>query len=244
MKRKICLLVALGLLTIGTLPGRLSAAILQVNTISSSPIGTGVEPEYQTNVTVASSTDLVNAGQLTLSGTATAGFSGAGSPTVLNDGTLGAPNNIPDTAIDNTDGSYTLTFTLSTAFDPDGYDITEIKTVAGYPTARVSQTYELFYSTIYNPSFVSLGTFFFRPTIEAGYKDHSTLIDLTDSSGVIVSNVVQLRFSVLPALGSFDENSETAYREFDVFGVGSVPEPGTFALLTVGALLLCRRHKA
>lgn len=148
----------------------------------------------------------------------------------------------------------TLTFTFDTAAHPAGYSLSSLRTFASWDSGRDGQAYSVKYSTADNPlTFLPLitittynNTSFPTGTsmewddesgqfIEVETTDESianTLVQISASSGYLVTNVAALQF-----VFSGHENGGTAYREIDVFGVASIPEPGALAAL-LGAIAL------
>ena len=204
----------------------------------------GVVTVVQTNSTSsasqlafpASATDLINVGAITLDsavhGADYAVFNGS-SAARLNDGDLGLTNDVSTTAFD-LDGAWTSTYYLNTAAEPYGYAITEVRSMAGWGNPRASQKYDLYIRTLSLPIFVYYGTYNLSTT------DSSSMISLTDSTGVIASgaDAIQFVFS-RPDQGN---GSEGVMREVDVFGY-ALPEPASLSLLLAGALLAYRRRQ-
>lgn len=187
----------------------------------------------------ASTTDLINAGMSTLAGATHTGYAGSNIG-ALNDGVVGGVTDFPSIAFD-ADGTWTSTYDLNLTNAPDGYDLTEVRTIAAWLANRASQQYELSVSTVGDSSFTSLGSFGI-----GNASDGASQITLTDSTGVLAHGVDAVRFSVQPR----ESNAETAFREFDVFGnatVTVVPEPETYALMLAGlglsTLVACRRKR-
>lgn len=139
------------------------------------------------------------------------------------------------------DGTYRFQADLDTGLEPNGYDIFEIQTFTGHEDNRKSQHYDLFASTVGDTSYFLLGSFGFNyDTPNSG----STRLTISDSSGVIASNIDSLRWSIqMPPSGN-----ASVYREFDVFGAASltnVPEPTSLVLFGgLSALGVVRRRRS
>ena len=212
----------LGIVGVLVLLPRLPAhgQLIQTNEASSSEVGFA-----------ASSVDLINAGAATLAAVTHSGYtaynnSGSFSSTAtLNDGSSGTAYSAVGSAALATgafdlDGVWTSTYTLNTSVNPNGYDLTSIQTISGWPGPRRNQRFELLISTVGNPVYTSYGTYSYLPGGDGGAR-----ITLTNSSGTIASNVSSVRFSV--------QDAGTVFREFDVFGAPSTgsPSPPTFQQL-------------
>jgi hypothetical protein len=127
------------------------------------------------------------------------------------------------------------TFHFNTSVNTNGYSITNISVFGGWSSGRASQRWELLLSFQGDPpgTFYSYGTFSlaFNPS-----GDGSTKIELTDTGGVIASNVSAIRFAFAPIGSNGDK-----YREIDVFGVPSTglaqgrPTPPTVYVSTHGS---------
>ena len=185
-----------------------------------------------------SAIDLINQPFSTVSSTGFTPVSNGGFTTdddTLNDGSQGTTGIGPgfpaalNTVASDLDGTWTSTFALDVSLNTFGYDITQIDTIAGWTTSRSGQNYELFYSIVgpLNTGFTSLGTFAI-----ADPGTGSTRIRLTDTP--IATGVDAVRFAFTPG------TTEYVYREIDVFGIPSIPEPATSVLLSLGAVGLVR----
>jgi hypothetical protein len=188
------------------------------------------------------STNLITSGQATLAELSASGFVAWNGSSIshLNDNTLGTyypngeGNNGVGVALD-TGTPWTLTVSLNTMDNAQGYNITNIKTISGFSADWVNQHYTVSYSTVASPNdFISLGTYSVNTSQTVAATPTSLQMSLTDSSGVIASNVACLKFDFL--LAPWDAAQKgTAYREVEVYGA-AVPEPGTLALLAGGLI--------
>ena len=160
--------------------------------------------------------DLVNTGTPSLAKVLFDEFTpfGACNAAALNDGEVGAASNQQGVTF-ALNGQWTATFILDIAKSPNGYDISEIRSTAGWPPSRAFQKYELLVSKVSAPDkFISLGIF--EVSAEGAI---ATQIKLTGKQNPIESNVASIKFKIMvPA----SIGSETAYREIDVVGAASV----------------------
>ncbi len=162
--------------------------------------------------------DLVNAGSPALAKVFFEEFTpfGACNAAALNDGAVGTPANQGNVTFD-LDGQWTTTFVLDTSKSPKGYDISEIRTTAGWPPNRACQKYELLISKASEPDkFISQGTF--EVDAEGGL---ATQIKLTGKQNLIESNMSSIKFKFMVAKSAALGGNETAYREIDVVGKAS-----------------------
>jgi hypothetical protein len=129
----------------------------------------------------------------------------------LNDGDLGQNSAQPGIAFDF-DGAWTTTFRLDTAKAPKGYEIREIRSLAGWLKHRANQKYELAIASVGKPDvFVSLGLVEYAPDSTCASR-----ITLNKENGPLATGVAALRFRFMPQRAGVQ--SETAYREIDVLG--------------------------
>ena len=159
-----------------------------------------------------STADLINAGQPTFLSMDPVTSPQYGNPSALNNGGLGGVNSIGDDGVGR-DSPWTETFTLDTSVNTNGYTITNIATFAAWQSDRVTQRYDLYFAYQGDPT---PGKFYAYGTYVLFYNNNgdpycSTKIELTDTTGVIASNVCAIRL----AFGS----GGAIYREIDVLGV-------------------------
>lgn len=153
----------------------------------------------------------------------------------LTDGDFGQSGGSPgDTVMPN---QTAITFALDLVANPGGYSLTSIRTYAGWDDGRDGQAYSVSYSTATAPgTFVSLFTItrFDAPDpLDFGLDEAHTLVELTDTGGLLAAGVAQIRFTF-----NGIENGGTGFREFDVIGAPTaVPEPAVAAVVTGAGLL-------
>ncbi len=210
------------LLAVCLLPAISAAAIVQVTTYDHTSQGSFFP---------ISTDDLINTGQATFLSQDTTGSANAGVPSNLNNGSIGTTG-VSATGYWDHSNVWSTTFNLDTSTNTLGYDINEINTLAGWTNANVFQEYELFVSVVGDPSFASIGmvdtTFI---ALHAG-QDHSVQVKWTDDTGVIASGVDAVRF----VFANDSAPIAAIYREIDVIGVATVPEPSSLALLALASV--------
>jgi hypothetical protein len=215
------------------------AAVIQTNYNSANTAVPGPE-------STVSSTDLL---QTHLASASHSGDSGSGyryfyeNPadlSLLTDGQFGGSYDTEASVFPN---QVTLTFALDLDASPQGYTISSISTYANWDEGRDGQAYTVEYSLVSAPmTFLTLTTITtFNPDVST---ESSTLVRLTSSSGPLAEGVASLRFVFgnYAANQSAVENGGTAYREFDVVGAVTVPEPSSALLFGSGLYLLTSRR--
>jgi len=198
---------------------------------------------------VASTTDLMNSNQstfLSITGSDSMTFGGgAGGLPALNNGQTGALNEIGQAALapDQTGFTGTITLNLNISVNTFGYEILAVQSIAAWDAIRSNQTYELFYATVSLPSnYISLGTV----STNLGFVGGATRVSFFDSAqtGIaIASGVSSLRLNYSVADFANQVSESTAFREIDVIGVASVPEPGTSTLLIAATAVMLARFR-
>ena len=177
--------------------------------------------------------DLIQAGSATLVGAvmdkAPSTVVGPGTP-ALNDG-LGYPATgggtgtfLPETFGSGNKLPFTYTATLDTSVNSAGYDVSAIRTFAGWSqngSALANQKYELLVSQVGDSGFTSLGTYTYAPFEDSNPTEAgSTRLVLSHPSGTLASGVDEVRF-VFENHG-FDNHANTVdgslYHEVDVIG--------------------------
>jgi PEP-CTERM motif len=167
-------------------------------------------------------------------------FSATGEVTIQNlrNGTTGTANDSaePNPANVGPSGSYTTTFDLDVSTNTYGYNIDEIRVFSGWLDARASQKYEVAYSLIGSSSFTTL---FAVTSNQSGGSLLTRTYDNT--SAPLISGVDAVRFNFFDPNG--DSMQRTVYRELDVIGTATVPEPSAALLGGLGLLALLRRRR-
>lgn len=184
-------------------------------------------------------------GSATVTGTHV-GFGGAGSPvdfTLFNDDLLG------DTApiVNFIQNGSTITYAFDVVSNPAGYDITEIASYAGWDTTsggRSNQGYQIDLTFVDDTTATLLPQTTLEPNNPAMFWTR-VLLD-NDVAGMLSNGLVSatgvkaVTFkNFVPANADSPENGEFSnYREFDIVGTATVPEPATLGLLTLGGLMI------
>lgn len=207
---------------------QLHATIIQTNQ------NAGSATAFDSNIV---STDLINNGSSALLSVSTTGTPNGGTP--LSQTTDGAGTGTYWQYSSN-GSSWDVTYTFDTTSNTLGYDLTEINTFVGWPNSPNygNQLHDIYYSLVGSPStFVLLTAVNYQPFgTGGGAGANASWVSITEnSSGILASGVKALLFT-LKNNGGFDGK---VIREFDVIGTATVvPEPGTFAMLLFGSVML------
>jgi hypothetical protein len=160
---------------------------------------------------------------------------------VLNDGAL---NN--ETAVTGDGNPWTLTVTLDTSTNKNGYTITGLDAFTGWTPDYVNQAYTISYSTVSDPS-----NFILFATVTASNSNPDfqgttleTLLTPVTGQTDIETNVAALQYNFTQGAG--DNSHIEAYTQVEAFGYADTPEPSTYALMLGSLALLgcfCVRRK-
>ncbi len=197
-----------------------------------------------------SSTDLVNAGQPSLGSVSWEGFTAftsgtTSSPAVLNDGADGGWNlTAGNTAVTTQAIPWSLTYTLDLSEAALGYDITGVDVMSLWTNDFVNQHYSVEISTLTVPVFTPLTGPVVALTATSGGSAGSSIRSSIreDGSGILASGVTGIRFVFEAQANPFGAQRIAAYREVDVFGHATIPEPSTAGLGLVAAGLTIMRR--
>lgn len=196
------------------------AAIIQANTYNGTSTGLPVL-----------NNDLLQTNLLSTTSAGSIGSFGSGTLAALTNGVLGTAGAVFQAQNVAPGSGSTITFTLDTSVNPQGYDIASILTTASWDTGRDGQQYTVSYATVANPgifnNLISIASF--NPT-GVPFNPSTTQVLLTETGGILATGVSALRFSFTDF-----ENSGTAYREIDVTGTAvTISEPAILPLFLCG----------
>ena len=199
--------------------------------------------QQSSGVFAVAANDLLNGLVPTVSGAAITAREGtSGNAAVLTNGLFGAANKdgAPGEVV-TIDDNTILTYQLNLLAAPGGYSITGINTFSGWnDTGRDEQDFTVQVAYVGALStFVGIGDVVFNL---AGGNPSNIFSQLTNPlGGPMATNVGAIRF----VFGSA-ENGYIGYREIDVLGIPTIPEPATatLGLLALGGLMLRRRRMA
>ena len=217
--------------------GCANAAVIQTYSINGSDTVAGDQTAFDGNISM---TDLINASQVTLgsavaSDAASAGFSATGA----NDGVAGSAS----TAAYWNNGSSSVTLTYTLVGSATGYDITSISTIYGWSLGAdefTNQEYDIEFATVATPTFTLFGSKATAVGFTTNVEASSQNVWTENSTGILQSGVTGIRFTIRSGGGS---GQIGVIREIDVFGVASIPEPSSTALLGLGGLALILRRR-
>lgn len=130
-----------------------------------------------------------------------------------------------------------ITYNLDTTTNTQGYDISSIGIYTGWQNGgRDGINVQVFYSTVASPmTFVSLTT-----AAQNGIGQYqSGVITETVSPNFLATGVKSIRFD----FSGGQENGGSGYKELDVVGIATIPEPSAALLGGLGMLALLRRRR-
>jgi hypothetical protein len=130
-----------------------------------------------------------------------------------------------------------ITYNLDTTTNTQGYDISLIGIYTGWQNGgRDGINVQVFYSTVASPmTFVSLTT----ATQNGIGQYQSGIITETVFPNLLATGVKSIRFD----FSSTQENGASGYKELDVVGTATIPEPSVTLLGGLGMLALLRRRR-
>lgn len=163
----------------------------------------------------------------------------------LNDGVYGSVYVSGPIVVDGAwdqGGTPVSTYNLDVTVNTLGYDLTSIVSIAGWNGAGLgNQQFTVEISTVGSPDFTLLATG--DNQLLGASNGGNTIVTVQDDTtpgAVIASGVDAVRFT---SLGTVGTNGWAVFREFDVNGVATVPEPSAILLLGLGGLAVHRRRR-
>lgn len=222
--------------------------VFAAQAVLAAPMVTISQEVSTTTAFTASSTDLIN-GLMPTAASNNGGAGGSESTSndvgILTDGVYGSAGGSADwrsftftvtRTAGPTPSPTILYYSLDLTNAPNGYDVTGIETYSSWGDQnRNQQYYEVSYATVSDPqTFVSLTSV--QGNLNVGAPSNRK-VSLAISE---LTNVAAVKFDFSGNLG-FDY---TGYRELDVIGGASIPEPAGLAGLGLAALgLIARRRR-
>lgn len=160
----------------------------------------------------------------------------------INNGTTGAFNENSGTNPANvtTGSTASYTFFLDVGTNPLGYDIASINSFSGWGDNRAGQSYTIYLSTVATPLVFNQitpgGTGF--DAVSVGASGQSLVTSVVDNtSAPLGTGVHSIRFDVGV------NGAGNVWREIDVIGAATIPEPSAAILGGLGLLALLRRRR-
>jgi hypothetical protein len=142
------------------------------------------------------------------------------------------------------DSGSSVEFVLG-AGDGLGYDISGVTSFADWDGAGfMNQSYEIYLREL-GGSYALYTTVDYQPstTVTDPFLDQggATKVNVTDDLGLLGSGIDAIRFDFLDTYS--EDNGGTVFSEIDVFGIATVPEPSSTALLGLGAMAIALRRR-
>ncbi len=228
---------ALRIVPVGSIAGLVLAATAANAALVQTKVFSATELAYSADV---SNTDLLTG--LTATTTGWNVTNGSTTPE-LNDGIHGvsfatAGNSVQGTW---TTVGATATYNLGLGSGGLGWNLTNIQTIAAWVNAGFgNQAYTVDVKLKGAGSFTTLALVDYQPLAAAAIG--ATKVTLTDDSGVLATGVEFIRFTANSVNGGVNAGA-FVFREIDVAGVGTIPEPSAAALLGLGGLALLGRRR-
>lgn len=157
-----------------------------------------------------------------------------------NDADVGAFSNALGESAWTADSGTSREFVLGDGANAKGYDISEIQSIAAWNGAGfMNQKYEIYLRSL-GGSYALYATVDYQPANDTD-EGGATKVNVTDDIGLLGSGIDAIRFDFLDTVSN--NVGGAAYRELDVFGIATVPEPSSTALLGLGGLALIGRRR-
>jgi hypothetical protein len=164
------------------------------------------------------------------------------SPLELNDGIHGL--GFSAVSGDNVQGAWTTvgataTYNLGTGANGLGYDITSVQSIADWENVRFgNQNWTLAVRLVGSSSFVNVATVDYQPITTANSGIGTTKVTM---SNLNLTNIEYFRVTAA-SVNSGTNAGAFVWRELDVSGISTIPEPSAAALLGLSALAMRRRR--
>ena len=220
-----------------------NAAVI-IMSVTSGPNNPSTPTDELAYVSDVSSTDLLHGITGITSGTAFAGGDAAN----LNDGLHGINDSTPPLPLGDAvaevawtaDSGSSREFVIGDGAYGLGYDISGIQSIAAWNDAGfMNQKYNIFLRSL-GGSYGLYATVDYQPALAVG-EGGATKVNVTDNTGLLGSGIDAIRFDFLDTVSN--DVGGAVYREIDVFGVATVPEPSSTVLLSLGGLAIALRRR-
>ena len=157
-----------------------------------------------------------------------------------NDSNVGAFSNALGESAWTADSGTSREFVLGDGANAKGYDISEIQSIAAWSDAGfMNQKYEIYLRSL-GGSYALYATVDYQPA-NATDEGGATKVNVTDDIGLLGSGIDAIRFDFLDTVSN--DVGGIVFSEIDVFGIATVPEPSSTALLGLGAMAIALRRR-
>ena len=138
------------------------------------------------------------------------------------------------------DSGSSIEFVIGSGANGFGYDISGVTSFADWDDAGfMNQKYDIYLREL-GGSYTLYTTVDYQPAAVDG-EGGATKVNVTDDLGLLGSGIDAIRFDFLDTVSN--DVGGIVFSEIDVFGIATVPEPSSTALLGLGAMAIALRRR-